>query len=65
MMITVLCHPAKSLEVDPQSGNIYFLDDDTQFIQMLSNDGSHIKTLLRAENNNTNIQMIALDITNK
>ena len=57
----------KSTAIDPLTGNVYYVDADTQTINVINSNGQYTKTLTSPTNRSTSwkIEHMALDIVNK
>ena len=56
------------MAIDQKSGNIYFVDDDFEYIYVTDMNGQFLKTLFKPapeRENSSNIRDIALDVKNR
>jgi len=63
-----LLRSANSIVVDPRDGNVYFSDEDTQTIYIMTSSGTYIKPLRappKDQLKSTAIKMLALDSKNR
>ena len=56
---------AESLVVDPISGNVFFMNSESESISVMSYDGQAYKTLMTSESINASIKMVTQDSVNR
>uniref|UniRef100_H2YXX4 HYR domain-containing protein n=1 Tax=Ciona savignyi TaxID=51511 RepID=H2YXX4_CIOSA len=58
---------ANSMTIDPQTGNVFLVDDEHDTIMVMSHNGNHIKTIMQPSPslNGTDIRMITQDVKNR
>nr|XP_018667559.1 low-density lipoprotein receptor-related protein 6-like isoform X2 [Ciona intestinalis] len=56
---------ASSMTVDPQTGNIFFVDDEFNSIYVVDHSGNKMTELMRSNSNETDIKMIAQDVKSR
>ncbi|XP_076814506.1 low-density lipoprotein receptor-related protein 2-like isoform X1 [Clavelina lepadiformis] len=56
---------SESLVVDPISGNVFFMNSESESISVMSYDGQAYKTLMTSESINASIKMVTQDSVNR